>query len=87
MPDDTQPISPADLPSTAINQVIAEYQLAKKALRWMLEHQVLWSWRMDGLVRPVSMATTPLTAEPSVEILAFIHGLAREIELDAESAG
>ena len=70
-----------------IERVTDEYLLAKRALRWMIEHQVMWSHRQQSLVRPLSMKTVGLTAEPSVEILAFIHGLAREIDLEAESAG
>lgn len=67
--------------------VLAEYEVAKKALRWVVEHQVCWSWRLQALVRPITMKMEPLTAEPSIEILAYIHGLAREIDLEAEHAG
>lgn len=78
----TPPCSADDM-----RKVLEEYQLAKRALRWMVEHQVMWSWRMDSLVRPVSMATTPLTAGPPLEVLAFIHAVAREADLEAEHAG
>jgi len=79
-PLETQPGAAAH----AMGRVLDEYLIAKKALRWMLEHKAYWDWRSGGLVQSVSLKTQPLTAEPPLEVLAFIHGLAREIDLEAE---
>jgi len=80
-------IDEAGAPATAIDKIIAEYQLAKKALRWMIEHRVYWDERHQRLLMPVSFVGRAPLCEPSFEILAFIHGVARETDLDAERDG
>jgi hypothetical protein len=76
-----------DLTKSDMDRVIGEYELAKKALKWMVEHKVYWDWRTHTLVQPLSMKAQVPEAQPSIEILAFIHGVAREIDLEAEVAG
>jgi hypothetical protein len=82
----TVPVDQTDAPATAIDKIITEYQLAKRALRWMIEHRVYWDERHQRLLMPVSFVGRQPLCEPTLDILAFIHGVAREADLDAEHA-
>lgn len=82
----TPDVDETNAPATAIDKIIAEYQLAKKALRWMIEHRVYWDARHQRLLMPVSFVGRDPLCEPTLEVLAFIHGVARETDGDAEHA-
>lgn len=68
-----------------MESILAEYALAHRALRWLIEHRVYWCRRQQALV-DVSSHRPPL-CEPPVEVLAYIHGVGREADLEAVHAG
>lgn len=63
-----------------------EFDLARRALKWMLEHRVYFDERHQELLQPVSLVgIRPLTLPPD-DVMVFILALVRENDLEAESA-
>lgn len=77
---------PGPVTQDEIDRVLEEYQLARRALRWVMEHRVYWSPRLQSLVEPTGIASAFPTTRPPADIEVFITALAREIDLEAESA-
>lgn len=70
-----------------VEQILTDYELAKRALKWMIEHKVYWEAREERLLHPVSLeGRRPLTAPPP-EVLAYLHQVVLEAALDAEHVG
>jgi hypothetical protein len=82
-------LTPADrlITPAVVEQILNDYELAKRALKWMLEHKVYWDARQRHLLEPVSLAGRTPLCRPPADLDAFIHGLALEVRLEAESAG
>lgn len=74
---------------SAMDQRMDEFDLARRALKWILEHRVYWESRGQCLCHPGgwgNLGTKPL-CEPPDDLMIFILALVREIDLDAEHAG
>lgn len=73
------------LARTDMESILAEYTLAHRCLRWIVDHRVYWCRRQQALVE-VSTGR-PSFCEPPLDILAYMHGVGREADLEAVSAG
>jgi hypothetical protein len=69
-----------------IERRMDEFDLARRALKWILEHRVYWDRRFEGLMEPVSLAGRQPFTQPPDEVMIFILALVREVDLEAESA-
>lgn len=67
-----------------MQRCIDEFEVARRALKWLLEHRAYWSPGSQSLR---SAHGGDLCAAPPADIHVFIVQLAREISLDAEHAG
>lgn len=73
-------------PRSELDRRMDEFDLARRALRWMLEHRVYWDHRSLTLRIPGGMhGGTPFVEAPA-DIQIFLLSLMREIDLDAEHA-
>jgi hypothetical protein len=66
---------------------LGEFDTARRALRWMLEHRVYYDLRVGQLLEPETLHGRRPLALPPDDILLFIHQLQVEIDLEAEQAG
>lgn len=65
---------------------VADALLARRALRWVLEHRVYYDERHRTLLEPVALVgRTPLCLPPP-DVALYLFELSREIELQAEHA-
>lgn len=80
------PVTPPP-PRSELDQRMDEFDLARRTLKWMLEHKVYWDWRVQQLQVPGSMHGRAPFIEVPADIAVFIQSLAREIDLEAEHAG
>jgi hypothetical protein len=76
------PAKRMDWTTEAMVRVFDEYHLAQRALKWMLEHRVYWDRRNSRLLEPANLGGNAPLAEPPIEVLAYIHGLARQSEIE-----
>lgn len=67
----------------AIDKRLDEFEVARRALRWMLEHRVWWSPATQSL----RQGNGDLCVMPPDDVHVFIQQLAVEISLEAEHAG
>lgn len=63
-----------------------EFDLARRTLKWLIEHRAYWDLRTDTLKMATSLKDAPPPAQPSPDILIFLLTLTREIDLEAVSA-
>jgi hypothetical protein len=63
-----------------------EFDVARRALKWMLEHRVYWDGRSDMLLTPATLSGRRPLCQPPDDIAIFILSLAVEVDLEAESA-
>lgn len=64
-----------------------EFDVARRALKWMIEHRVYWDRRLDTLITSTGLRGERPVTQPPDDILIFILSLTRELDLEAESAG
>jgi len=72
MPESLTPVQAADL--------------ARRALRWMMEHRVYYCPRQRTLLEPVSLTGRQPITLPPPDVAVYLFELTREIELEAEHA-
>jgi hypothetical protein len=75
-----------DSKRSEIDRRLDEFDLARRALRWMLEHRVYWDGRSAQLLEPVSLVGRRPFTLPPAEIEVYILALVREVDLEAEHA-
>lgn len=73
-------------PRSEMDRRMDEFDLARRALKWMLEHRVYWDRRHNRLLEPVSVVGRAPFIMPPEDLQIFILSLVREVELGAESA-
>lgn len=74
------------VPRSDLDRRMDEFDLARKTLKWMIEHKVYWDGRSQALLAPVSLVGRLPFIEPPTDVQVYLHSLVREIDLDAESA-
>lgn len=65
---------------------VAEADLARRALKWMMEHKVYYDARHGQLLEPVSLVGRTPLCMPAADIALYLFELTREVELEAEHA-
>lgn len=61
--------------------------VARRALKWMMEHRVYYDPRHRTLLEPVSLVGRHPLAQPPEDVALYLFEVVREVELDAEHAG
>lgn len=80
------PVTPPP-PRSELDRRMDEFDLARRALKWMLEHKVYWDWRVQQLQVPGSQHGRAPFIDLPEDLHVYIVSLAREVDLEAESAG
>lgn len=64
----------------------AEADLARRALRWVMEHKVYYDPRHRALLEPVSFVGRIPLCQPPPDIAVYLFEMTREVDLEAEHA-
>lgn len=68
-------------------QRLKDGDLARRALKWMMEHRVYYDPRHQALLEPVSFVGRAPLCLPAEDIALYLFELSREVDLEAEHAG
>jgi hypothetical protein len=60
--------------------------LARRALKWMMEHKVYYDPRHRELLEPTSLVGRRPVSMPPDDIAVYLFELTREVDLEAEHA-
>lgn len=74
------------MPRSELDRRMDEFDLARRSLKWMIEHKVYWDGRSCALLHPVSLVGCRPLTQPPDDVQVYIHSLVREVDLGAESA-
>lgn len=69
-----------------LTQRLADGEIARRALKWMLEHRVYYDPRHGRLLQPVSFVGRAPLCLPEGDIALYLFELSREVDLEAEHA-
>jgi hypothetical protein len=61
-------------------------ELARRALKWMMEHKVYYDPRHRTLLEPTSMVGRRPLAQPADDIALYLFEVVLEVDLEAEHA-
>lgn len=69
-----------------IDRRLDEFDLARRALKWMIEHRVYWDGRSEQLLEPLALNGRRPFIEPPADLEVYILALVMEVDLEAEHA-
>lgn len=76
----------AQPPVTDVEKRLAEAAVARRALKWMMEHKVYYDARHRALLEPTSLVGRTPCSLPPDDIAVYLFDLTREVDLEAEHA-
>lgn len=69
-----------------LTQRLADGEIARRALKWMMEHRIYWDQRYQRLLQPVSLVGQTPFILPPADVALYLFELSREVDLEAEHA-